>query len=165
MYKVKGQLTKHEYYRICFWNYRYYFVITAVLAFFTGLYGMDLRLLLDVSVLARYWEVILYNWLVVFLILLVALVTTIMVVSTLRKGSQLDPKEYVFSEAGVAIRSEIGEERIPWQKVKKLKERKAYTALLFRTGETIHLFDRFFESQDYKRSVLAFVQKRMGEVQ
>ena len=90
MDQIKGKLSHTEYYRFNLWKIRKYYILAIILPTLLAVFSIKQ------SILDWHWEVIFFEWLILFFVIVIVLTLTSSVFATIEKGYSLDMREYFF---------------------------------------------------------------------
>ena len=162
-YTVKAEMTKKEFYKFFIGDFLSMFIVGAIISFHIGNGHIGYNLLFSVDFLRETWHIVLYNWFIVLLIFESILLLGALVLALTKKHEFLSKKTYTFTEAFIHVETDVSQSKISWDKLMRVRNKRAYILLTFNGAKSIYLLDSFFANSQQKNEVLYFIQKKREE--
>lgn len=155
MDQIKGKLSHTEYYRFNLWKIRKYYILAIILPTLLAVFSIKQ------SILDWHWEVIFFEWLILFFVVVIVLTLTSSVFAMIEKGYSLDMREYIFLEEKLIVKQKNGETYFFWNEIVDVINGKHALIFKLKTNEFICLPNRFFIDQTQKEDVIKFVKGKI----
>lgn len=161
-YTIEGELTKTEYYKFYFSDKKFGYFLILLLSFIIGNMQIGFKTLFTVSFLMEYGYIVLKNWLIVILMMGTLIFIPLIIIAFINKRKYLGHRIYTFSEDGMTLQTEVETVKVPWESLIFVKEKRTYHLLVSNKADSVYLMNRFFDSEQQKNDVLAYINKKKG---